>query len=82
MSSNLPPGCTDAEIERQANGDPCARCGHYWADHEDPLDSDGTPTGTGGGPCEEVCECPGFADDGPVQTDPGDEAWGPEGGDA
>ena len=31
---NLPPGCSDADIDRHANG-PMCNCGHFWCDHND-----------------------------------------------
>jgi len=32
--SNLPPGVSDADIERHTRGPVCV-CEHYWDDHED-----------------------------------------------
>lgn len=48
MSSNLPPGVSDADIDRQTNGPDCI-CGHTWVDHEE----DGTCI---------ACECYKFED--------------------
>ena len=34
MSSNLPPGVTDAMIEEHVNG-PMCKCGDYWSEHNE-----------------------------------------------
>lgn len=46
--SNLPPGVSDADIDRHTNGPTCI-CEHYWVDHEE----DGTCL---------TCSCEKFED--------------------
>ena len=87
--SNLPPGCTDWDIEEQCREPGPCECGHSVEDQQDRTTATGK-TVTGGGPCLECGpapsttedghsdepECAGYVEAVPERPDPADEDWG------